>query len=303
MDRACTFRALLLFVIGFGIPSVYVLSAMAYRLYYDFEAVVYKEEGVTNVFTSISRVTATPPWSVGWVIATVVHLICTVLTNDDFAYFWHVREKLLPQEQREVYRSAVEYARQLHWLRAVALFLISVVTVQYSLKTHFMLVTTYFVADVLYLRTVDDLEADLLACCKDSMVARMYLHHRSSNNVMKVMTICILLNMVFLFFGTFSYGRAQILVKSTCSFPHLSGKPTWTVPKADARYKCRARNPAHLADPRWCRQPSRGQVHLQLSKVVLTAFNSTRNCIVSLTVQLLIRKLQLRCIVQRRAGA
>ncbi|XP_049275874.1 uncharacterized protein LOC119371983 isoform X3 [Rhipicephalus sanguineus] len=208
MDRACTFRALLPFVIGYCVPSIYVLIAMAYRLCYDFEEVVYTDEGVTNVFTSISRVTATPPWSVGWVAATVVHLACIVWINSDFAYFWYARETLLPQGERDVYRSAVQFARHLQWQGAVALVLISTVPVNYSLTLHFTFVTTYFVADVLYLRTVDDLEAELLACCKDSMVSSLYFHHRAANNVMKVMTVCILLNLVAFYVATLSYAHS-----------------------------------------------------------------------------------------------
>ncbi|KAL1421553.1 hypothetical protein MTO96_022992 [Rhipicephalus appendiculatus] len=208
MERACTIRALLPFVIGFCVPSIYVLIAMAYRLCYDFEAVVYTDESVTNVFTSISRVTATPPWSVGWVTATVIHLACTLWINSDFAYFWYAREMLLPQAERDVYRSAVHFARHLQWQSAVALVMISTVSVHYSLTLHFTFVTTYFVADVLYLRTVEDLEEELLACCKDSMVASLCFHHRAANNVMKVMTACILLDLVFFYVATVSYAHS-----------------------------------------------------------------------------------------------
>lgn len=208
MDEVCAFPTLLPFAIGFGVPAIYVLTTMAYRLRYDFDAVVSRRGGVTNTFTSISRATASSPWSVGWVLATVVHLICNLWINGEFTDYWDAREHLLPHGQRDAYRRTAEFARHLHWLRAAALVLVSAMTTRLSEKLHFTSVTIFLTTDFFYHRYVDHLEGELFARVKDPTVACSSFHHRTSNNVMTALSACLPLSLVLHLFGRVSYAHS-----------------------------------------------------------------------------------------------
>ncbi|XP_075524794.1 uncharacterized protein LOC142557086 isoform X2 [Dermacentor variabilis] len=163
---------------------------------------------VTNTFTSISRATATPPWSVGWVLATVVHLVCSLWVNGKFTDYWDAREHLLPQGRRDAYRRTAECARHLHWLRAAALVLVSAMTTRLSERLHFISVTIFLTTDYFYHRYVDDLEEELFARVKDPTVACSSFHHRTANDVMTVLSACLPLSFVLHFFGRVSYAHS-----------------------------------------------------------------------------------------------
>ncbi|XP_037498348.1 uncharacterized protein LOC119371981 [Rhipicephalus sanguineus] len=208
MEQVSTCGVLLPFVIGYGGPTVYLLFAMGYQLCYDFDNVISRAGGVTNVFTSISRATSTMPWSMGWIIAMFIHLVFNLSIYDDFTRFWWARRKLLPPEERDAYLDLVARARDGLWMRAIALVLVSFFMVSISQPLHFAFVAFYFCTDAFYLRAVDFLEEDL-ARRKDSTAIYLRFHHRTANWAMKALGVGIVLSWALHSLAAVSYAHSM----------------------------------------------------------------------------------------------
>ncbi|KAL1421560.1 hypothetical protein MTO96_022999 [Rhipicephalus appendiculatus] len=173
MERVCSCGVLLPFLIGFGGPTTYLLFAMGYQLYYDFDNVISRKGGAANVFTSISRATAKQPWTAGWIVAMSIHLVFNWFIKDDFTSFWSARQKLLPPEERDVYLD----------------------------------LASIFLSDLFYLRTVDFLEAKL-ARCKDSTAVYLRFHHHTANRAMKALAVGIAVSLALHILAAVSYAHS-----------------------------------------------------------------------------------------------
>ncbi|XP_075729646.1 uncharacterized protein LOC119163784 isoform X1 [Rhipicephalus microplus] len=207
MARLSTRNVLLRFLFGFVGPTTYLIFAMGYQLCYDFDNVISRKGGATNVFTSISRATATRPWYFGWVIAMITHSVFHCSIKDDFREFWLARQELVPPEERDRYLTLVHHARNDFWMRAFSLLIIAIFPVSLSISFHFVCVGFYFVSDFGYLRAVDFLEAKL-ARRRDSTAVYLRSHHGPAKRTMHALFFGIALSLALHVFAEVSYAHS-----------------------------------------------------------------------------------------------